>query len=445
MSTLEDKIVPSGVESDSENTGDVEKTPVDVAPAPPPNFSDAPDGGLAAWLVVVGAWCTAFCSFGWINSVGTFQEYYENGPLSNYSASTVAWITSLEIFFMSAMGPVVGQLFDRYGPRSVILAGTLLHVFGLMMASISTKYYQLLLSQGVCSAIGVSAVFQPALACLPGWFNRRRGAAYGIVATGSSIGGVIFPIMVSRLIDSVGFGWAMRASAFMILGLLIIANLTVHSRSHGKGYGRAPARPPQPPLALRPLLHPRFVTLMAGMFLLTFGIYIPVTFLSVQALETGNVTKELAQYLLAMLNAGSLAGRLLSGFAADRIGKYNSFLISCTCSGIVVLGLWIPGTSRDAIIAFAVLFGFFSGAYVGLLPSLVAQISPPQEIGFRTGILFLTCAVPGLVTSPVAGAILEHGGWVGVKVFAGVFFLAGVAMVSVTRVLLVGWKLFAVC
>lgn len=233
-----------------------------------------------------------------------------------------------------------------------------------MMASISTKYYQLLLSQGVCSAIGVSAVFQPALACLPGWFNRRRGAAYGIVATGSSIGGVIFPIMVSRLIDSVGFGWAMRASAFMILGLLIIANLTVHSRSHGKGYGRAPARPPQPPLALRPLLHPRFVTLMAGMFLLTFGIYIPVTFLSVQALETGNVTKELAQYLLAMLNAGSLAGRLLSGFAADRIGKYNSFLISCTCSGIVVLGLWIPGTSRDAIIAFAVLFGFFSGAYV---------------------------------------------------------------------------------
>lgn len=58
-------------------------------------------------------------------------------------------------------GPVVGKLFDKYGPRYLIIVGTFLHVFGLMMASISTQYYQLLLSQGVCSAIGVAAIFQP--------------------------------------------------------------------------------------------------------------------------------------------------------------------------------------------------------------------------------------------------------------------------------------------
>ena len=58
-------------------------------------------------------------------------------------------------------GPVAGHWFDRRGPREVILFGTFMHVFGLMMASISKEYYQILLSQGVCSALGASAIFQP--------------------------------------------------------------------------------------------------------------------------------------------------------------------------------------------------------------------------------------------------------------------------------------------
>lgn len=53
------------------------------------------------------------------------------------------------------------MLFDKYGPRYLLLIGTLMHVFGIMMASISTHYWQILLAQGVCSGIGVSAVFQP--------------------------------------------------------------------------------------------------------------------------------------------------------------------------------------------------------------------------------------------------------------------------------------------
>ncbi len=92
------------------------------------------------------------------------------------------------------------------------MAGSLLHVFGLMMTSLGTEYYQILLAQGLCSAIGVSAIFQPcmfpcsftllpgrrgnqppsAVTCVAGWFNKRRGAAFGILFTGSSIGGVVF-------------------------------------------------------------------------------------------------------------------------------------------------------------------------------------------------------------------------------------------------------------
>ena len=62
------------------------------------------------------------------------------------------------------------------------------------------------------------------------YFLKKRGAALGPVAAGSSLGGVIFPIMVIHLIPEVGFGWTMRICAFMILALLLFANLTVRSR-----------------------------------------------------------------------------------------------------------------------------------------------------------------------------------------------------------------------
>jgi MFS family permease len=62
---------------------------------------------------------------------------------------------------MFACGPLVGKITDNYGPRIPLAIGTFLHIFGLMMTSISTEYYQFFLAQGVCSAIGCSFLFYP--------------------------------------------------------------------------------------------------------------------------------------------------------------------------------------------------------------------------------------------------------------------------------------------
>ena len=70
------------------------------------------------------------------------------------------------VFFMLFCGPFVGKIFDDYGHRYLLVVGTFLHVFGLMMTSISKEYYQFLLSQAVCSAIGASMVFYPAFNCV---------------------------------------------------------------------------------------------------------------------------------------------------------------------------------------------------------------------------------------------------------------------------------------
>ena len=167
-------------------------------------------------------------------------------------------------------GLPVGKIFDDYGPRYLLLAGMLFHVFGLMMISISTEYYQFLLSQAFCSAVGASMVFYPAFTCvsqIPGcslvwvecsdqqvstWFLEKRGAALGLVVAGSSLGGVILPIMLLHLIPEVGFGWAIRICAFLILALLIFANLAMRSRL-------APTKRPFHLIAfVRPLKEPVF-------------------------------------------------------------------------------------------------------------------------------------------------------------------------------------------
>ncbi|RDW66467.1 hypothetical protein BP6252_10102 [Coleophoma cylindrospora] len=432
----------AGTETSSTTTV-TEKQDLEAAPAPKPQApaqwgADVPDGGRQAWMVVFGAWCTAFCSFGWINSVGTFQNYYEATLLKNYTASEISWIPSLQIFFLFVMGPVVGKIYDSYGPRYLLVAGSFLHVFGLMMASISTTYYQLLLSQGICSAIGVACIFQPAMTCVGGWFNKNRGAAYGALSSGSSIGGVVFPIMVSRLIQQVGYGWAMRISAFVILFLLILANLTVRS-----------LHKPSPQILtkadlLKPFHEIGMLAVIGGNCLITFGLFIPITYVVVEAIALG-MSPSLAQYLLAMLNAASLFGRIFSGIISDKIGRYNVFVIVCTCTGALVLALWIPVSNNAGTIMFAILFGFFSGAYVSLGPALVAQISPPREIGFRTGLLFLFASVPGLTNGPIAGAILasENGVYTGMKIFSGIMILTGTSCVLVARIYQTGWKLMA--
>ncbi|KAJ5553360.1 monocarboxylate transporter [Penicillium frequentans] len=416
----------------------IEKTPIDTETSKQSwDHGAAPDGGAKAWLVVLGAWCALFCTFGWINSVGTFQSYYETSLLHQYSSSTIAWIPSLQIFFMFAMGPIVGQLYDRFGPRYIILGGSFLHVFGLMMASISTEYYQLLLSQGVCSAMGVCAIFQPSMNAIPSWFDKKRGAAYGIVATGSSLGGVIFPIMVSRLIDEIGYGWAMRVAAFLILVLLVITILTVQSRV-----------PPRPramsrEALLRPFKEVKMVLVILGFVFLTFGIFIPIDYLVVQAMSAG-MSSYLAQYLVSMLNAASLFGRMSAGIFSDKIGHYNILVSACFLAGILVLALWIPATSNAAIIVFACTFGFASGAYVSLAAALVVKISPFPEIGYRTGLLFLCSSFSGLTTNPIAGAILQHdeGSYTGMKIFSGVFLMVGSVAVLAARLSHTGleWK-----
>lgn len=164
------------------------------------------------------------------------------------------------------------------------------------MTSLATQYYQFLLAQSIVSAIGSAAIFNASMSSVVSWFFRRRAAALGIMVSGSSLGGVVLPIMMNQMIEKVGFPWAIRAVAFLFLFLCGVACLTVRSR--------LPARPK--PLVLDDYLsgfrQPLFVLTVVGAFFFFLGMFLPFNYIILQA-EANGMDPKLTPYLLPIINA----------------------------------------------------------------------------------------------------------------------------------------------
>ncbi|KAI3339210.1 monocarboxylate permease-like protein [Ustulina deusta] len=428
------------VSSRENSKDDLEKGSADVPsqqPAPPGlSPDDFPDGGLEAWLVVVGGALILFCSFGIVNCSGVFVEYYVNGPLSDYTTSDITWITSLQAFLVTGSNLVMGRLFDSYGTRWILPIGTIIYSFGLMVLSLSTKYYQIILSQGVVMGVGAAAVFNCASNSTITWFYRYRAAALGIVVAGSSVGGIVLPILMSHLIPMIGFPWTVRILGFIVLLFCGIGSFTVKSRL-----------PPRPtPFHFSELITPltelRFALVVVAAFFFFWGLYLPFNYLNIQAQQQG-VDPVLIPYILPIVNAVSIPGRIIPGIAADRVGRFNTMITIAALSGIITLALWVPGNTTGTTLAFGAVYGFTSGAFISLAPAVIAQISDLRQIGARSGVLLFVSSLGALTGSPVGGAIVtaQNGEYLGLKLFTGVTITLAAVVLVAARGVQVGFKM----
>ncbi|KAJ5783765.1 uncharacterized protein N7518_009442 [Penicillium psychrosexuale] len=389
---------------------------------PTPKF---PEGGLRAWMVVLGAFCVSFSTFGYMNAFGVYQDYYTEHFISNETSSTISWIGSVQVCFLFAGSLIGGPLFDRYGAVVIHIPAVTI-VFSVMMTSLCKKYYQFMLAQGVLGGIASGMLFAPVMTCVSHYFHTRRAAALGVTVSGSSIGGVIFPIALSKMLrnESLGFGWSVRIVGFIILFMVLIAMITVRERL-----------PPRRGKVLLPRAFARapYTLVTLGIFFMMWGLFTPFFYLPQYAQSYG-MESQLASYLLSILNAASVFGRILPGMVADKIGRYNILIITGVCSGILLL-CWIATTSSASIIVFAGLYGFFSGGIVSLMSPCIAQVTPsPDQIGTHLGMSMAIIALAGLTGTPICGALLErYGGYTQAAIFSGVVMFFGSVLVAAAR------------
>lgn len=273
-------------------------------------------------------------------------------------------------------------------------------------------------------------LFLPSLTIVPHHFRRRRALATGIVVTGSSAGGIVIPIMLNKLFQSrLGFANGVRIGAAMVAVLLILANLMVRTRLPPKSARSSFSRDD----LKRILTDWPYMTAMAGAFCTNLGLFFPFFYMQLWTIEHG-IDQTLAFYTLAIVNAGSVGGRLLPTFLADIVGVYN-MLLPCMASSAILLWAIFGAKTSAGVIVVSLLFGFSSGAYVSLIPNLLACLARNiSEIGVRMGVAFSVVGIAMLVGTPIDGALLgPKYQWWKVIVFCGIVVSTGFSLMFISR------------
>lgn len=361
-------------------------------------------------MALLGASLALFCTVGFLNAFGVFQKYYTTYLHSNRSSSDISWIGSLCIFLLYAGSPFGGVLVDRIGPTIPLCIGSVGLLLALFMTSLCTQYWQLMLAQSLLLGVSASLVFCPPLGVVLRHMPHRRGLAMGLTIGGSSIGGIVWPIMLQQLLnnDQVSFGWAIRAVAFIMMPLLAIVCFTVvepvqkplsqpgttatNVQTDGEAQKSAESLNGNATDDLSEnkrqksgtkdfLKKPTYMLLCGGLALAYLGLFTPLFYISSYAIAQGQATST-AFYLLSAVNASSFFGRVVPGHLADGAGHYNLLTIFTFLSGLVGF-TWTKATSLAGLIVWGLAYGFCSG--VSARPLFPAPFNPQY---FETNWLF---------------------------------------------------------
>jgi MFS family permease len=193
-------------------------------------YDDFPDGGTRSWLVVLGSFFLLMASYGLMNSVGVLQSYLETHQLEGYSSRDVGWISGIFVWTSLGLGVFVGPLFDAYGPKELVTAGTGIYSLSVLLMAECTLYWHFVLCFGFLAGIGAALISNVGMSCVPHWFQAKAGMAIGTAMAGSGLGGVIFPYILRGTFGSVGYKWGMRITALVVLVMCSIASFLVKSR-----------------------------------------------------------------------------------------------------------------------------------------------------------------------------------------------------------------------
>ncbi|GAA5934505.1 uncharacterized protein JCM15063_004595 [Sporobolomyces koalae] len=388
-----------------------------------------PDGGLRAWLVVAGAWSVSFATWGYINSFGVILSYTIENSLSDYTESEIAWIGSFQIAAVLFTAVISGKTFDAGYVKHLMVVGLLIYTAGLFGLSYATSYAEIFLAQGVACGLAAGILFLPACSAVSHYFKRKRSLALGFLATGSSLGGVMFPSMLNKLIYQVGFGWAIRIAGFIVVGCLIFATLVIDARLPPRKSGRF--------LDFAVFKDVPFTVYSFGAATVWLGLYLPI-FYNEQYAGFHGVDRDIAFYSLSILNAASLFGRTIPNYFADSYGALTVLAPSCALSGFLIFA-WIGLLKTKAgTIVFCLVFGFFQGTFVSLLPASVASLTDDMSsIGIRLAMNFLVQSPFALVGTPMSGGIISsypgQKGYTIAACVAGGLVLLGSVEIAVAR------------
>lgn len=344
-------------------------------------------------------------------------------------------VGSVQIFLLFFVGTFSGRATDYGLFKLTFLVGSILQLVGVFMTSLSTKYWQLFLAQGICTGLGNGLIFCPALALLSTYFTKKRSLAIGIAASGSATGGVVFPVIVQQLLPKLGFPWTVRVLGFVILALQAVALTFTKTR--------LPPRKTGPLVEWAAFKEVPYTLFAVAMFLNFWGLYFAFYYIGSYGRDILGISQAEAITNLLILNGVGIFGRLIPAYLADRyFGPLNT-LVPCVFISGLLLYCWTAVTSKSGLVGFAVIYGLFASGIQALFPATLASLTTDlKKAGVLMGMIFSVVSFACLTGPPLAGALIQrrNGSYLYAQMFAGSVMMGGCITLVASRVFKKGWK-----
>ncbi len=376
--------------------------------------SDSKPRLFYGYIIVFAAFLIMAVTWGTVYSYGVFFK-----PLSaefGLTRAVTSGAYSLVFFLNGVLSIFAGRLSDRFGPRIVItFCGLFLALGYLLMSQISASW-QLYLFYGMVG-IGSSGSYVPTISAVARWFIKRRGMMTGIAMAGAGLGVLIMPPIANWLISS--YGWRTSYIVFGIITLVIIILAAQFLKRDPSKMGRMPygGGELEPTslnfegggFSLKEVIHTRQFW-MLGMMFFFFAWSLQSILVHIVPYTTDlEISSANAATILAIIGGCSLAGRVILGSVADRIGNKQTVTICFSMMFFALLWLLFARDLRMFYL-FAVIFGLAYGGWGALVSLMVAELFGLASLGVILGSVTLVESTGHAVGPILTGWIFDFTG-----------------------------------
>ncbi|MDH5696223.1 MAG: MFS transporter [Dehalococcoidia bacterium] len=366
------------------------------------------------WIVVIAAGCVILTMYGTLLTFGIFFEpvLTEFG----WTRAMTAGAFSVGVIIRGSLNFVTGRLTDKYGPRIVVTTCGLLLGAGYLLMSQISSIWQLYLFYGILVGLGMGGAWIPQLSTVARWFEKRRGLATGIAASGEGIGILILAPVATWLISAYGWRSSYIAVGTIALVLIVAAAQFLRRDPHQMGllpYGEEAKKQSSnlqaTGFSLRQAIHTRELWLLCSVyFCFLFCLNTILAHIVIHATGLG-ISATSAAYILAIIGGTSIIGRLGLGVLADRAGGKSAIIIGLIILTIALLWLQLASVVW-MLYLFAAIFGLAFGGLLVSFPLITAERFGLTSHGTILGIITLNAIIGGSIGPVLVGRIFDTTG-----------------------------------
>jgi MFS family permease len=305
-------------------------------------------------------------------------------------------------------GAIMGRIADKVGIVAPITAGAVALGCGYMLASLAGDITGFALVYGVLIGLaGTATTFAPLMADISHWFERRRGIAVALCASGNYIGGAIWPPVIEHFVGTLGW----RETHLWIGGFCLVTMVPLALLLRGGGPVHAPgaATAGGPRLGLMGLSPRAMMVLLclAGVSCCV-AMSMPQVHIVAYCSDLGYGVARGAQMLSLMLGFG-IVSRVASGLLADKVGGMWTLLIG-SAAQMTALLFYMTTDALVPLYLISALFGLFQGGIVPAYAIIVRELFPPGEAGARVGIVIMATLFGMALGGWLSGVIFDLTG-----------------------------------